>query len=103
MTSSTPPMKSFLQAFNQVGNPMPLADGEGESFALDTIVLKPTLDPEETEWLSNLQRELVHRANLQRANCHAWVRSFPLRCQWLDGNMIYPQAAKSPNSCQRDI
>ena len=58
-------MKSFLQAFNQVGNPMPLADGEGESFALDTIVLKPTLDPEETEWLSNLQRELVHRANLQ--------------------------------------
>jgi hypothetical protein len=33
---------------------------KGESLALDTIVLKPTLDPEKTEWLSNLQRQLVH-------------------------------------------
>jgi hypothetical protein len=59
------PPANVLQAFHLAGVPVSLAGGQSESLVLDGVVLKPTTDVTVTEWVCNLQAQLVPEANLQ--------------------------------------
>lgn len=67
MTSNhgPPPSQAVLKAFGLSGTSTPLAGGQGESFILtepssgQQIVLKPTRDLEETEFLCEMQTSLL--------------------------------------------
>ena len=58
-----PTSRSRAQSFNLKGAPKPLAGGQGETYVLESVVLKPAHNSLETEWLCNIQTQLLRTPN----------------------------------------
>jgi uncharacterized protein (TIGR02569 family) len=77
--TSTPeaPPPRVLAAFGLVGGPERLAGGQGTSWRVGQIVLKPGVDPRHQEWLGTVVARLKQRGfrlpTVRRAEDGAWV------------------------------
>lgn len=75
------PTDEVLEAFGIRGTPLPLVGGQGESFVVsdersaEKIVLKPTRDLEETEFLCDMQTRLCDLRN------ERYRIARPIQCQ----------------------
>ncbi|MFA5188013.1 MAG: phosphotransferase [Patescibacteria group bacterium] len=71
-----PPQK-VLHAFNLTGDPILLSGGQGNSFLVDNVVLKPTKDVQEASWLAEINNSLISNEfrvpKPIRANDNSWV------------------------------
>src|SRR4051794_23054951 len=54
MSHAEAPNREVLAAFALRGEPVPVGGGQGTTWRLGTVMLKPGVDPEFQEWLSTL-------------------------------------------------
>lgn len=71
------PNKEILAAFGIIGQPIRLPGGQGTSYLVDNVVLKPTKDEVESAWIAEITEKLTSNkfrvAKPIRPNNQAWV------------------------------
>lgn len=89
---STPPTKEILIAFNPNEQPLLLTGGQGETYRAGNIVLKPTINAVEAEWVANVLNSLKSNkfriAKPVKARNNQWVFNNWIAFEFIPGKHL---------------